>query len=218
MEEQTAFCPSCGAPQIRVSVRTEPQEQDEPEFLNTPPPPPLIGSESQPFPITMGFSPSRHILWKNFTHIILPMAVLVGASSVAIPLLSLLVLLPASVVLGIHLYRRRQQLGPIRASLGARLGAFTGLLSFGFFLIVFAVAATSHQAEYREIIAKALQDATASNPDPQIQQMMHFLFSGTAGMLFLTVVVLGFMMIFFLIISSVTGALAATVSGDKKTL
>jgi len=157
-------------------------------------------------------------LWKKFTHIVLPMAVLVGASCAAIPLLGLLVLLPASVVLGIHLYRRRQQLGPIRASLGARLGAFTGLLSFAFFLIVSAVAVARNRTAYSETMTKALQDAVARNPDPQVQQMMQSLFSGTSGMVLLTVLAIGFVMIFFLIIASLAGALAANVSGDKKTL
>ncbi len=162
MEEQTPFCPSCGAPQIRVSARAEPQVEDEPDSLNTPPPPP-IDHEPLRYPaISLAFSPSGRILWKKFSRIVLPMAVLVGASTAALLPLGLLIFLPASVILGIHLYRRRQQLGSIRASLGARLGAFTGLLSFAFFFIVFALAVASHRAEYREIVAKALKDAAIS--------------------------------------------------------
>src|SRR5260221_5123985 len=172
MEEQTPFCPSCGAPQIRVSRRTEPKAAADPEFLNTPPPPPLTDSKSTRFPaMSGGLGPSQPILWKKFFRIVLPMAVLVGISPAKLPL-GFLVLLPASVVLGVLLYKRQQQLGPIKAALGARLGAFTGLLSFAIFLIVFALAVASHQAEYREMVAKALGDAAARNPDPQIQQMM----------------------------------------------
>jgi predicted PurR-regulated permease PerM len=133
----------------------------------------------------------------------------------------LLIFLPASVILGIHLYRRRQQLGSIRASLGARLGAFTGLLSFAFFFIVFALAVASHRAEYREIVAKTLRDFAAGNPDPQVQQaqqMMQSWFSGTAGMVLFTAVALGVVLASFLIIASVTGALMAAVSSNKKTL
>ncbi len=146
------------------------------------------------------------------------MAALVGLSSVAIPPLGLFIFLPASVILGIHLYRRRQQLGPIKASLGARLGAFTGLLSFAFFLVDSAVAVARNQAEYHEAIAKAVRDAAARNPDPQIQQTVQSLFNGTGGMLFFALLAAGFALVFFLIIASLTGALAATISGGKKTL
>jgi hypothetical protein len=146
------------------------------------------------------------------------MAVLVGASSAAILPVGLLIFLPASVVLAIHLYRRRQQPGPIKAFLGAQLGAFTGLLGFAVYLIVFVLAVTSHIAEYREVMTKGLKDAAAANPDPRIQQMLQGFFSGTAGILVLTATLLGIALMFFLIISSLTGALTATVSKDKKTL
>src|SRR6266849_827857 len=135
MEEQPPFCPSCGAPQIRVSVRTTAQDPDEPDSLNTPPPP--LDSASARLPaMPGGLGQSQPILWKKFFRIVLPMAVVVGAFSAAVPPLGLLIFLPASVFLGIHLYRRRQQLGQIKASLGARLGVFTGLLGFAVFLIV----------------------------------------------------------------------------------
>jgi len=164
-----------------------------------------------------GLGQSQPILWKKFFRIVLPMAVVVGAFSAAVPPLGLLIFLPASVFLGIHLYRRRQQLGQIKASLGARLGVFTGLLGFAVFLIVFVLAVTSHKTEYRAVIIKGLKDAAASNPDPQIQQMQQAFFSGTAGILVLTVILLGVALMLFLIISSITGALAAATSRDKKT-
>jgi hypothetical protein len=145
------------------------------------------------------------------------MAVLVGASSAAMMPLGLLIFLPASVFLAIHLYRRRQQLGPITPSLGARLGIFTGLLGFAVFLIVFVLAVTSHKAEYREVIIKGLNDAAASYPAPEIQQKMQAFFSRTAGILVFTALFLGVTLILFLIISSLTGALAAAAS-RKKTL
>lgn len=73
--------------------------------------------------------------------------------------------------LGIHLYRRQQQLGSIKAFVGARLGAFTGLLRFAFFLIGFSLKVISHQAEfqsaYREMVAKALQDAATALRTPR---------------------------------------------------
>ena len=216
MEEQTPFCPSCGAPQIRVSRRTETEEQDEPDSLSTPPS--LSYTTPQSIVVPGGLGPSHPILWKKYFRIVLPMALLVGASSAAVLPLGLLIFLPASVILAIHLYRRRQQLGAINPSLGARLGVFTGLLGFAVFLIVFVLAVTSHKTEYHELILKGLKDAAASNPDPQIQQRLQDFFSGTTGMLVFTAIYLGVALILFLIISSLTGALATAISRDKKTL
>ncbi len=217
MEEQTPFCPSCGAPQIRVSVRTAAQDPAEPDSLSTPPPP--LDSASARLPaMPGGLGPSQPVLWKKFFRIVLPMAVVVGASSAAMLPVGLLIFLPASVVLAIHVYRRRQQPGPITSSLGARLGVFTGLLGFAVFLIVFVLAVTSHKTEYREVIIKGLNDAAASNAAPQIQQKMRAFFSGTAGILVFTAFFLGVTLIFFLIISSLTGALAAATSRGKKPL
>jgi len=81
---------------------------------------------------------------------------------------------------------------------------------------VSVVAVVPNKAEYREEMIKALQDAVARNPSPQGQQMVQF-FSGTAGILFLTVLALGFILMFFLIIASITGALTANVFTNKKT-
>jgi small-conductance mechanosensitive channel len=145
------------------------------------------------------------------------MSALVGASSAAMLPVGLLIFLPASVVLAIHLYRRRQQLGPIKPSLGARLGVFTGLLGFAVFLIVFVLTVASNATEYRETIARGLKEAATRNPNPQVQMMQTF-FSGTAGILVLTATYLAIALVFFLIISSLTGALTATVSRGKKTL
>src|ERR1041385_7562161 len=116
MGEQTPFCPSCGAPQIRVSVRTAVPDTHEPDSLNTPPPP-LDSAPPQLPGGPVGLVPFRPVLWKKFFRIVFPMAVLVGASTAAMLPVGLLIFLPASVVLAIHLYRRRQQPGPIKAFL-----------------------------------------------------------------------------------------------------
>jgi F0F1-type ATP synthase assembly protein I len=158
-------------------------------------------------------TPNR-IHWKAFFRIAIPLTAVVGLFTAANPGLAWLLVLPASVVLAIHLYRRRQP-GPLKPSQGAQMGALIGLCTFVLFAVLMAARVASDPAEYRHLMAQALQEAMARNPDPAGQQMMQSFFGGTGGLVIVTAVCLVFALALLLAIGSVSGVLAARFSRGK---
>ncbi len=75
------------------------------------------------------------------------MAAFTGMLTVLLPALGLFVLLPASLIVAIYIYRRTRP-APMRGGQGARMGALMGLLSFGSFLVFFLVAISLNQPKY----------------------------------------------------------------------
>ena len=210
MADETAFCPSCGAPQIRVA-RREAAEAERTDTL--PPPPPLThAAPASPILLRVGQGPEQ-IHWKTFLPIAVPLAAAIGVSPVFHPAL-VWMLLPVSVLLAIHLYRRREP-GLLRPQEGARLGAFSGLVSFGFYSAVIAFTVVTHLAEYRQATAQAIQEFLTRNPTPQAQQMAQWLLNGTRGVVLTLAMGLVVVLLFFLLIGSVSGALAARFSRKK---
>ena len=72
MEEQTPFCRSCGAPQIRVAVPEEAAP-----LLNDPVTPPLepgTPAGLQPPAIPVYFEVPAGIQWRKYVRIVLPFA------------------------------------------------------------------------------------------------------------------------------------------------
>jgi hypothetical protein len=153
------------------------------------------------------------IHWSTFLRIAVPLAAVVGLFSGVNVILAWLLLLPGSVMLAIHLYRRRQP-GLLRTSQCAKLGGATGLFSFAFFAAVIVVRVAMDPAAYRHMMAQAMQEAVARNPTAEAQQMAERL-SGTGGVLLLSALGMLFLLAFMLVIGSVSGALAATFSREK---
>jgi hypothetical protein len=118
------------------------------------------------------------------------------------------------------MYRRRQP-GPLAAWQGAKMGAFIGLASFAFFAVFFAVDVGMDPAAYRQNIDQAVQKAVASNPDPQVQQMLHSLLTGTRGTVVFTAILMVFSLGFLAAIGGISGSLAAVFfrkKSDKSSL
>lgn len=122
-------------------------------------------------------------------------------------LLGLLVLLPGSVILAIHIYRRRQP-GSFRPRQGAKLGAVIGLISFACLAIVLTVLVARDPVTYRQETEKAVKEALARNPNSQAQELVEKWFTGPEGTLRLTALGMTFLLVLLLIVSSLSGALA----------
>lgn len=208
MEEQTAFCAACGAPQIRVRAPEPPAEyQAMPDIELTPEQ--IAAVSGTPPGLAMG----PGINWKSFIRTAAPLAALTGLLTVPIPPLGFFILLPVFLVLAIHIYGRRRPM-PIKGGQGARMGALMGFLSFIFFSTFFLLFVSLNPVKYREILVSKIQEAAASNPDPQAQQIWQW-FSTTDGVVALTIMFLVMALIFFLLIGMGSGALAVTVGKPR---
>jgi hypothetical protein len=202
LEERLAFCPACGAPQIRVSIAPE-QPSPASDRLGSN----LSSSPSAPLPPALaGLAGVAGIEWRYFLRTAAPLAAFTGMLTVPLPPLGFFVLLPASLIWTISRYRQNRT-APLRGGQGARMGALMGLLSFGFFLVFFLTAVFLNQAKYREMITSVIQDRVAQAPDLQSQQMLQW-FATTDGLITFTALFLIFILGFFLIIGSGSGALA----------
>src|SRR5690349_21386787 len=87
VEEQTAFCPSCKAPQIKVSVPAD-SLANQPSTLPLPPGTP---SSIEPPSLPLHFVHATPIDWKRFRSIALPLSLLAGLSITFVAYLGLLV-------------------------------------------------------------------------------------------------------------------------------
>jgi hypothetical protein len=207
VEDGVPFCQHCGAPQIRVATVE-----------------PLLASESagpegqspdlDAFPTTPHVSQvASPIEWSNA----LPACAL--AAAIAAVLMALGLMVPFLAVVGagflaVGFYRRRNPGVLIKAGAGARLGAVSGLLCFGMSAVLEALAlAIFHKgAVLRDKMLEAIQQAASRTTDPQAVAMLDYLKS-PAGMAVMTVFVLIFACIAFVVVASLGGALGGILLG-----
>jgi len=114
--------------------------------------------------------------------------------------------------LAIAFYRYRNPGVVIRAGLGARLGAATGLICFLLSGIRIGIAAFvgDVRAKFRAQMIEAIQKAASHSNDPQVQAMMESLKTpeGVAVMMIFALVV---MFLLFILMGSVGGALGGAI-------
>ncbi len=201
LEGQLAFCPACGAPQIRVSRPEQPLDVSEKQSQDLP----HVFPE-RPFPPSGGLALSTGIAWRDFIRAAAPLAAVTGILTVPLAPLGLFVLLPANLIWAIARYRRDHP-PAIRAGQGARMGAVMGVLSFGFFLACFLATINLWRTQYREMMIARINEIAAQNPDPQAQQMTQW-FATPHGFIFLTAIGMGTILLAFLVIGMGSGALA----------
>jgi hypothetical protein len=202
IEEEVAFCSACGAPQIRVSRPTEllaevpalPGMEITPERLAAATQANLVGRSG--------------IQWKSFARTATPLAAFTGMLTVILPPLGFFIVLPASLIIAMYIYRRNRP-APMRGGQGARMGALMGLLSFVFFAVFFLAAVYLNQPKYHEIIVGKIQEIAAQNTDPQAQPVLQW-FATSNGLITFTIMFLATVLIFFLLIGMGSGALAVT--------
>ena len=204
VEDQTTFCPSCGAPQIRVTVPAANANSP-----STPPLPPGTPESVQPPAMPVSFGATGQIQWKAYRRLAVPLSLLAGIIIAFLPPIGLLIFF-GSLTYCVNRYRREHH-GPLSTAQGARLGAFNGLISF----VVSATLRTAlYHAELRQQMIQQLQQRYAGNPDPQIQQFVHWV-GTTQGFAMFMVFFLLFLFFIFLVVSSFAGALTVTLSGNK---
>ena len=204
VEQQTTFCPSCGAPQIRVTVPAATANSP-----STPPLPPGTPESVQPPAMPVSFGAPGQIQWRAYRRLAVPLSLLAGIIIAFVPPIGLLIFFGA-LTYCVNRYRREHP-GPLSNAQGARFGAFNGLVSF---VVGAALRTAMFHAEIRQQIIQQLQQRYAGNPDPQMQQLVQLL-GTTQGFTIFMVLFLLFLFFIFLIVSSFAGALTVTLSGHK---
>jgi hypothetical protein len=187
VEDGTAFCPHCGAAQIRVASE-EVRRSVEPGEVVTPSGPIATGG----------------IQWSKA----LPAAALAGLIAAGIiPLGTFALGMISAGVLAVLFYRRRNPGVTMSPGMGARLGVVSGVVGLGIFsvLIAIEVLVFHNGGKLRAFLLEPLEQYAARFPDPQARQFLPY-FKSPPGLALIVV------MMFFacLIFSSLSGTLAAT--------
>lgn len=207
VEEGVAFCPNCGAPQIRVTgLAGEPAPSSTPSF------PPGAPGEMQPpaQPAPFG-EPSRPVSvdWSQA----LPGAAIAGvvvAIAWILPFTAVCLWVLAGGALSVALYHRRRPDAPFTPGAGARLGALTGLLGFLVFGIAFSlqVLLLGGGAQMRQALRRVIEESAARSPDPRSQEAMEMLLRPEGLALMITLLAVVFLA-GFLLFGAIGGALGA---------
>jgi hypothetical protein len=199
VEDGTPFCGQCNAPQIRVGAFTE-------------------GPAGVEIPI-QGVTPGTvAIQWSQA----LPSAALAGliaAVLMFIPLGAFGLGMIAAGVLAVLFYRRRNPGASLSPGMGARLGALSGMLGFGIFAIFTSIEVLIFHSggQLRAALLEAVQQSAARASDPQAQQVLDYLKS-PPGLALVMILGLALMFVVFLILSSLGGALGATLLRHRNRL
>jgi len=195
VEDGTAFCPHCAAPQIRVSGPASVQAADSPE----------AETHRAPFGATTLVRPK--IEWPPALKSI-AIALLVAILMVAFGMPPLLGMLVAG-FLTVLLYHRRSVASGFTTGFGARLGLLTGALGFTMFgiLVALAVALGSGPQIHDELL-KRVQQYAARSSDPNLGQVMDLL-KTPEGFAIVVALSLVMTLVAFLLFSSLGGAIGA---------
>lgn len=210
IEEHTTFCPSCGAPQIKVVVRGD-APGNEPA---TPPLPPGTPDSIQAPSVPLKPTPVGRIRWKRFLRFGVPLA-MVSAVVVSSPagLLGIVMFL-VSLVVAIAVYRREHPT-PLTTMQGATLGAAMGLVSWLFVLIFSTVKASLDWARFRQDWLDNLHQRIGTNPDPQLQPFIHWA-STNQGIIVVSLVSAVITAVFVGVMTGVIGAITAAASRQRR--
>ena len=156
VEQGTAFCPQCNAPQIRVAVAE-----------TVPPSGSVSESSIPPLPAYFGSSLATRIDWSQAW----PATALAGLIAAVLMItpfagLGLGMLIGGS--LSVVFYRRRVPAARLTPGMGARLGMVTGVLGSVCLAIVLAIRTllTHGWDSVREDLITGVEQAAARNPDP----------------------------------------------------
>jgi hypothetical protein len=186
VEDGTAFCPHCGAPQIRVASE-EIRRSGEPAEVVAPSGPVATGG----------------IQWSKA----LPAAGLAGLiAACIIPLATFALGMISAGVLAVLFYRRSNPGVTMSPGMGARLGVVSGVLGLGIFSLLITIEVlVFHNGGKLLAFLLELIEQYASRVDPQARQFLAY-FKSPPG-LFLIVVMMFFLCLIF---SSLGGTLTAT--------
>jgi hypothetical protein len=197
VEDGIPFCPQCNAPQIRVggasAEAVSPLELDRVSLHQS-------GSSiqwSEALPSTA-------------------LAGLIAAFLMFIPLSAFGLGMIAAGILSVVFYRRRIPASNLSPAMGARLGAVSGAMGFGIFAVFSAVGTLVFHSggELRTALLEAIQQSAARSADPQVQKAFDYL-KTPPGLALMMGLGLGFVLVTFLILSSLGGAVGAAMMRKK---
>lgn len=208
VEEGKAFCPDCGAPQIRVvmpeaAIAGNAGNVSSAEL-------PIFPSASSISSGALGTSHlSTDIVWPVAARVCAVsalIAALVMSFGLLVPLLAVL----AAGLLAVNFYHRRNALWNVGAGSGAKLGAVSGIFFFAIAAIfeMLAVAVFHIGGTFRQKMLDALQQAATRSSDPQVQAAFDQLKTPEGIALMLT-----FGILMLLIVSIAAGSLAGALTG-----
>jgi hypothetical protein len=234
VEDGVAFCPHCGAPQIRVSTPSFP----EPAVASAFPPGTPAEVQLPATPVGLAPAPPGKIDWRQGARSAALAGLLLALAIFFVPVIvagiglvfrlgqgaiGLLVLMASwccmlvGGALAVYFYRRRRPQTPIGTGMGARLGVVSGLLGFFFYSVPQALRLAFFHlgGSVREAMQKAIEQSAAQSPDPRAQEIMRNLMSPGVLATILTFLVVLFFVV-FLVFSSLGGALAASLGRNKQ--
>lgn len=145
------------------------------------------------------------------------LAALILMLATGVPQLAFLAWMLGGGMLAVVLYRR-QHLGTLTAGMGARLGAMAGLMGFVIFglLSLVQLLAMRGSGQLRAALEQALKTSAARSGNPEAQQMVQQ-FLTPEGMRMLVVLGIVLMLVLFVAVSTLGGAMAATISRKRET-
>jgi len=135
-----------------------------------------------------------------------------------VPQLAFLAWMLGGGMLAVVIYRRRQHLGALTAAMGARLGAMAGLMGFVIFglLSLVQLLGMRGSGQLRATLEQALKTSAARSGNPETQQMVQQ-FLTPEGMRMLVILGIVLMLVLFVAVSTLGGALAAAISRKRET-
>jgi len=204
VEQGTAFCPQCRAPQIRVSISET--------FASSA----IASDPALSMPAYFGAALTSRIEWSQA----LPATTLAGLIAAVLMLTPLAgfglgMLIGGS--LSVVFYRRRIPVARVTPGMGARLGMVTGILGGGIFAALLSIGTIAFRAwdTIRGKLFEVVDQTAARNPDAQAQQAMEF-FKSPGGVVLLVISALIGTLLAFVIFSGLGGALGAALFKRKE--
>ncbi|MGH3055988.1 MAG: hypothetical protein ACRDL7_13520, partial [Gaiellaceae bacterium] len=122
----------------------------------------------------------------------------------------------AAGVLCVVFYRRRNLTSHLTPGMGARLGLVSGTLGFGIFAIFSAIGTLVFHTggQLRAAMLEAIEQSAARSSDPQAQQIIEYL-KTPPGLVLMMGLSLGVVLVAFLVLSSIGGAVGAAMMRRK---
>lgn len=209
IEEGTAFCPHCGAPQIRVAM---PEGDPSPSF--TPGTPAEMQPPAEPVPLSVLPPRVMQVPWRHAIGPVLVSAVLILAGSMLqLGVLWNLMVIAGGGALAVALYRRRVLSGRLSAAVGAKIGAVTGFVTCAIPSALLVLGCAVNGSEMRQKLVEYFQENQSRMPDAQSRQTITTIIqkmNTPDGFATFIVVALAFSFIMFIVLAAAGGAISAS--------
>jgi hypothetical protein len=207
VDNNSPFCPTCEAPQIRFVPR-EAAEDAVRLHPATAPPTPVVVPAPDPEPYRTAAAASERRRWLRAAIY----AAAIGALLSTIRF-GVLIGMPLVGILAVRFYRSGAFVRSISPQQGFRLGALSGFLSFTMLAFVSAITVlgSGGRAGVRNRMLEVVRQYQAANPDPQAQQLLQY-FQTTQGMAVMVIGGMLFMCVVFVVIAGLTGMISASIA------